>query len=201
MKKHIFILGVLLLLLGSCLPCGLTVRGGLNGSTLNSSESSDELSTLFTPYVGVGTECEVADLVGVRLELNYSQQGANYENSPGSDDVLYDGKFQLDYLNIPVMAKVNLSDNFFVEAGPQVGLLLSAKDKYDSPIEGEDDAKDLFKSTDFGANIGLGYQFDSGLNIGARYNLGLANISDVEDGPADLEIKNRVFSLGVGFKF
>ena len=197
MKKHILFLGALLLLLGSCLPCNLTLRGGFNGATLNSSEDSDDLSTLFSPYVGVGTQCEVADLVGVELGAIYSRQGAKYENSLGSDDVLYDGEFQLDYLNIPVMAKVNLSDNFFVEAGPQVGLLLSAKDKYDSPIEGEDDAKDFFKSTDFGANIGLGYQFDSGLNIGARYNLGLSDISDV----GGAEIKNRVFSIGVGFAF
>ena len=201
MKKIILLSAVAFLLLGSCAPCGLLVRGGANYASLKSSEDSDSLDPFVTPYIGVGTECEVADLVAVKGELVYSQQGAKYEDSEGGDELLYDGKFKLDYLNIPVMAKVNVSDNFFVEAGPQIGFLLSAKDKYDSPVSGEDDVKDFFKGTDFGANIGVGYQFDSGLNIGARYNLGLSNISDVEDGPEDLEIKNRVFSLGLGFKF
>ncbi|NNE01606.1 MAG: PorT family protein, partial [Eudoraea sp.] len=53
---------------------------------------------------------------------------------------------------------------------------------------------------DVGANIGLGYQLDSGLNIGARYNFGLTNINDLEDS-GDFSIKNSVISLLVGFRF
>lgn len=195
MKKFI-LLGASLLLLGSCAPCNFLVRGGANFGTIRGDET-DDLSSRTAVFVGVGTECEVADLVAIRPELMYSQQGAEYEDSDG-----FDGRFKLDYLNVPVMAKLNVSDGFFVEAGPQIGFLLSAKDEYDSPTSGEDDIKDLIKSTDFGANIGLGYQFDNGLNIGARYNLGLTNINDVEDSPGfDFKNQNSVLSLGVGYKF
>lgn len=104
------------------------------------------------------------------------------------------GKVQVDYLNLLVLAKFMIADGLSIHAGPQVGFLLSAKAK-----GGEEtmDIKDELKGTDFSGVLGLGYQMDSGLNFGARYNLGFSNIAD--SGEADL--KNNVFQVSVGFMF
>ncbi len=74
---------------------------------------------------------------------------------------------------------------------------MSAKFKEDGE---EVDIKDDLKSTDFGVNLGLGYKMESGLNFGARYNLGLsnANDSDIDDGA---EYKNSVIQVSVGYFF
>ena len=59
--------------------------------------------------------------------------------------------------------------------------------------------KDSFKKIDFGANVGLGYKLENGLNFGVRYNLGLSNINNVS-GSSD-KYKNGVLQASVGYFF
>ena len=61
------------------------------------------------------------------------------------------------------------------------------------------DYKDFVKSVDFGFNVGLGYEFTENRFAGARYNLGLSDINDV-NGSND-KIGNGVFQLSFGYKF
>lgn len=62
----------------------------------------------------------------------------------------------------------------------------------------ENDALDeITKSTDFGLGLGAAYDLPMGLIIEARYNLGLANISDV----SGFDSKNTGFQVGLGYKF
>ena len=90
------------------------------------------------------------------------------------------------------MAKFYVAKSFSLEAGPQIGFLLSAK------AEGED-FKDYVSSTDFGFNLGAGYDFTENLSAGLRYNFGLTNINDFPND--DSTVKNGVFSVSLGYKF
>ncbi len=136
----------------------------------------------------------------------YSAQGAKqsgqiYVNQE-IGNVNADVKYKLDYINVPLMIKFYPTQNFNIEAGPQVGFLVNAKANVKTTalgqkIDTDQDMKDYLKSTDFGLNIGLGYEFSNGLNAGARYNFGLSNISDENGG----DIKNSVFSVGLGYSF
>ena len=94
------------------------------------------------------------------------------------------------------MAKFYVADGFSLELGPQVGFLLSAKEEFDG--ESDEDIKDFIKGTDFGVNFGIGYQMETGLNFGARYNLGLSDIPEDSGGDS---IKNGVFQISVGYTF
>ena len=103
----------------------------------------------------------------------------------------------MNYLNLPLLVQYNAS-GFFAETGPQVGLLLSAKNKteYDGQEE-ETDVKDDMNSTSFAWAIGLGYRMPAGLGIGARYNLGLSNLAkDAED---DYKIKSNVIQISLSY--
>jgi len=62
---------------------------------------------------------------------------------------------------------------------------------------GSDEAKDDYKSTDFGLNILAGYELKNGINLGVNYGLGLSNLINFDAA----KMRNRVFSLSVGFKF
>lgn len=108
------------------------------------------------------------------------------------------------------MAKYYIIERLSIEAGPQIGFLVSAKRDYDytesfngevTYTESEDgaDIKDSFHPIDFGLNFGAGYRLGSGLNFSARYNLGLVNIAKyAPDGYSTL---NNVIQLSVGYSF
>lgn len=100
------------------------------------------------------------------------------------------------------MAKYYVADNFSLEVGPQIGLLLSADAKVEG--EGEGDVKELFKDFDAAINFGIGYKLDNGLNFGVRYNLGLIKIFDTIsflNEEVELKAYNSVIQVSIGYFF
>ncbi len=61
-------------------------------------------------------------------EVLYSGQGAKFSDS------LVTGKLNYGYLNVPVLFKYQHASGLFAETGPQVGFLLSAKEKVGSQV-------------------------------------------------------------------
>jgi len=160
------------------------VKAGLNMADLGG-DDADGLDSKVSFHVGGFAEIKLSDKFAFQPELVYSAQGAKADG----------GTYDLGYLNIPLMAKYFATDKFSIEAGPQVGFLMSAKGNPDS---GDSfDIKDELKSTDFGFNLGAGYDFTENFSAGLRYNLGLSNIIDADGA----DWKNSVFSLSVGYKF
>ncbi|WP_420573464.1 porin family protein [Kordia sp.] len=131
---------------------------------------------------GVVGEIPINEKFSFQPELMYSIQGFS----------INDTSLTLNYFNIPLMGKYYLTKKLSVEAGPQVGFLLSAKN--DGP-----DVTDNFKTLDLGVNVGLGYKLNNGINFGLRYNLGLSNINDVS-GSSD-KFRNSTLQLSVGYFF
>lgn len=177
------------------------VKGGANLSSLVGDIEDGSSKVGF--QVGGFVEFKVSDKFSVQPELLYSAQGGieNGEFEFAGDFYEAEMNYKLAYINLPVMAKYYVADKFSLEAGPQVGFLVSAKGE--ATVEGnsaEDDIKDDFKSVDFGVNFGAGYDFTENLSLGIRYNLGLSNIVDDEFAD-DYKINNSVFSLSVGYKF
>ena len=120
----------------------------------------------------------------IRPGISYSQQGSKYT------DAGLKGHVRLSYINLPIMLRYKSFSGFFAEAGIQPGLLISARDKYE---DNNDDYKDHMNSFDFGAPVGIGYEFKSGFGIGVRVIPGIANIDKLQDGDTD---KNRNFVAG-----
>lgn len=167
------------------------VKGGLNLSTFVGGDVENAKS-LVGFHVGGFAEIKVVDKFFIQPELLYSAQGTKIDGVLGDD---YDVK--LNYLNIPVLAKYYIVDKFSVEAGPQLGVLLSAK------LEG-DDVKKETRSVDFGFNVGAGYNFTDNLSIGLRYTIGLSPISDKDINDEDQYIdsaKNSNLALSLAYKF
>ncbi|KQO33072.1 hypothetical protein ASF10_19380 [Flavobacterium sp. Leaf82] len=167
------------------------VKGGLNLSTVVGGDVEDTKS-LVGFHVGGFAEIKVVEKFFIQPELLYSAQGTKFDGPFGED---FDTK--LNYLNIPVLAKYYIVEKFSVEAGPQLGILLSAK------ADGED-IKDYTRSVDFGFNVGAGYNFTDNLSIGLRYTIGLSPISDKDiDNEDDYydSAKNSNLALSLAYKF
>jgi hypothetical protein len=153
-------------------------------------DDAEEAKSKIGFNVGAFVEIPAGEKFSVKPELVYSLQGAKFEET-GEDDV----KFNLSYINIPVLAKYNIAEGFFAETGPQIGFLVSAKAKQ-GDADGVD-IKDTFKGTDFSWALGLGYELPEGFGFNARYNLGLSKLPEDGDG----KVKNGVFQVGVFYKF
>lgn len=181
-------------------------KAGLNFANLTGDIEDASMKIGFN--LGGFAEIKVSDKFSVQPELLYSTQGAKNETS--EDDFTSESKLNLSYLNIPIMAKYYVSEKFSLEAGPQIGFLLSAKSKYEFTesdgeggsisVSGDEDVKDSFESIDFGLNLGTAYDFTENLFAGLRYNIGLSNVAKTESGD-DTKINNSVISLSLGYRF
>jgi hypothetical protein len=142
----------------------------------------------------------------VQPEVSYSTQGTKIDNfsaNVGGTDYTGDINFNLSYINIPVMFKYYVAENFNLGAGPQVGFLTSAESvtKLNGYSQTDtQDVKESFETVDFGLNVGAGYDFDAHFSADVRYNAGLSNIAKTEQGD-DTKMHNSVLSLSLGYKF
>ncbi len=178
------------------------VKGGVNFATLNGGDfDSPDSRTSF--HVGLMAEFPLAEIFSLQVEALYSGQGAEYtESYPDltSPTGISSSKteLQLDYINVPVLAKVYLFKGFSIEAGPQFSFLIN--DEWDTePTSGGGSSPSPIRQTahtfEFGAAGGLTFQTEMGLFAYGRYNQGISDIAD------DVKANNSVFQLGVGYKF
>ena len=108
----------------------------------------------------------------VQPELVYSAEGAKNHN--------------LDYINVPVLLQYMFDDGFRIQAGPQIGFLVSADNKAD------------YNPIDFALSLGVSYVVPStGFGIDLRYNHGLNDISKSND----VKSTNRGMQLGLFYIF
>lgn len=176
------------------------MKGGLNVANQNfDGDGAPPTSSLIGFHIAGFVDIKISDKFSIQPELLYSTQGTKLNWL--SDGVTINS-FKLAYINIPVMAKYYATEKFCLEVGPQIGFLTSAKVNGTSDGTTVDvDAKRFYNSTDFGINIGAGYDLTKKISAGIRYNLGLSNIGSNEFVSDGDKITNSVFSLSLGYKF
>lgn len=160
------------------------VKAGLNLAFITG-DNTEDLTPNTDFHFGIMAEWKVSNKFALQPEIIYSRQGSDL-------NIESEGRISLNYLNVPIIGKYYVTKRLSLEAGPQIGFLLSTKG-------GTLNYKDLLKTTDFGVNFGVGYKLDNGLNFSARYNLGLTNINNV-DGFSEKN-RNGVVQLSVGYFF
>ncbi|SDS27613.1 Outer membrane protein beta-barrel domain-containing protein [Formosa sp. Hel1_31_208] len=170
-------------------------KAGVNFSDITG-DDADSFKGRTSFHVGGAVEIPISESFSIQPEILYSSQGSDWEEM--FEGMTFSGTVKADFLNVPIMAKYYVVEGLSIEAGPQVGILLSAKEE----TEGEEvDIKDDLKGIDFGVNFGLGYQLDNGINFAARYNLGLSDLNDNPDFLGESSYKNSVIQLSVGYFF
>lgn len=156
------------------------LKGGVNFATIGGDNiEGNKVLTGF--YAGGFAEIKIVDIFAVQPEVQFSAQGSSFD---AGDDL------KLNYLQVPVMAKLYFFNILYVEAGPQVGFLMSAK-------SGSEDIKDTLNTTEVAAGLGLGVNVLDKLRVGARMTFGLTDVNKEGDG----SVRNVVFQLGGAYVF
>ena len=159
------------------------IKAGVNFASIADATGLDN-RTGFVAGIFVGGK--LGDKLGVQADLLYSQLGAEFTA----------GKFDLDYVNVPIVLKYFITDAFHFHAGPQFGVLVNDNV---TAIGGviDDIATNNF---DLSGVVGVGVDLPMGIRLDGRYNFGL---SDVLDNPENKESngKNSVITLSVGYSF
>lgn len=167
------------------------VKGGVNFATVTGNDvDSPDSRTSF--HVGVVAEFPLADIFSIQAEALYSGQGFDFDfEGPDGDKV----ELQLDYINVPVLAKVYVTKGLSIEAGPQFSFLVNEEVDLNPNSDDGDFDMDEAETFEFGVAAGLTFQTEMGLFATGRYNVGLTEIYK------DVDAKNSVFQLGIGYKF
>ncbi|PKV51224.1 outer membrane protein with beta-barrel domain [Aquimarina sp. MAR_2010_214] len=172
-------------------------KAGLNIANI-AGDAVNGISSRTGFHLGAVVEIPISEKFAFQPEVLYSAQGYTMDETVFG--IRIEGTTKLDYINIPLIAKYYVVKGLSIQAGPQVGFLVSAKGEVKTAgIEREEDIDDFYKSVDLGLGFGAGYQLDMGLFFDARYNLGLSDINDV-DGDDDKN-QNAVIQFSVGYKF
>lgn len=190
-------------------------KAGVNLANLVG-DFTDDSKMLMGFHVGGVAEFAITEDFFVAPELLFSMQGNKFEYEESETfmgmtaSIKEEGKLKLSYIAIPVMAKYQVFDGLTLEAGPQIGILMGAKQEYDSTVSlngevvesesGSEDVKEFMSTMDLGLGLGLGYRMTNGLFFQARYNIGLSNINDF-DGADDVKQQNSVIQISVGYFF
>jgi opacity protein-like surface antigen len=127
--------------------------------------------------LGSGTESESGFFVGMFAEFGVS------ESLTFKPEVLYVSVEDLGQIQIPLHLRYNIAEGFGLMAGPNVAFLMDVPDGY--------------KSLNYGIDLGASYNITEALLVDARYNIGLANISDVDG----VDSKLSGFYVGLGYRF
>lgn len=152
------------------------VRAGANISDISGNGWNTDAKTGL--YVGVYKEIPlVKSLLFIQPEVQYSQEGFELDNAKDT---------KIDYLTVPILAKIYVVKLLSFETGPQFGFVVSDNVDYT-------DVNSFVPSWAFGTSLNL----PLGLSINARY---ISGLDDTFDNPS-LSGKNQVFQIGAAFQF
>lgn len=183
------------------------VKGGMNVSSLSDDATLSDQESKIGFNAGVFMNAPLAENFSIQPEVLYNDLGSKVTRSTEILGNTYSADYSrnLGYISVPVMFQYNATPAFYLEAGPQFGFLVSAKDKFKNSTNGSTDNativaldKDNFHTFDFGIGLGAGYYFTPNLGLTARYTAGLSDI--IKDNPGD-SVKNNVFQVGLAYKF
>lgn len=174
------------------------IKGGLNVSNLYVDDVDDE-NARFGFNVGLYAQLFSSDVFAIQPELLYSTKGTRttYDNVLMGEG---DAKFNLNYLEVPVLAVIKLGGAAELHFGPYWSYLLSVN----TDIDGDTDTfneldRDNFRSWDFGIAGGVGLNFGA-TQIGIRYSKGLRKLENSNEAEALVgDAKNSCAQLYIAF--
>ncbi|WP_167016495.1 porin family protein [Chitinophaga sp. Cy-1792] len=195
MKKLILsgLLAIGTLLTAQAQNINFGIKGGLNVAKMTNYDNKAIANFNAGGFVNVGLTKDWA----IQPELIYSGQGADV-NWNVAGITFMKGTLNTSYINIPVMVQYSIVPSFFVEAGPQIGFLLSAKIKNGST---KSDIKDRMTTADFGLGLGCGFKITDNFGVNARYVFGLSNVYNNNSILVNAESKNSVAQFGLFYQF
>lgn len=158
----------------------LGVKAGLNfHKHVNGNNIKTNFMTGF--HAGLLGHIHINDIWALQPEVTYSAQGYNANTN----------KVRTGYVNIPILLQYMFANGFRIQAGPQIGILTTAKQEAANVTS---DIKNNLKTVDAAISIGISYVHPpSSFGVDLRYNHGISSIN-VSDA---IKVYNRGIQLGL----
>ena len=177
-------------------------------------------------HAGFASEFKLAPKSSIVAEALVSTQGGKTSYNPSTFETVKQ-TINLTNLNVPVLFRYQVIEKLSVEAGPQIGFVVSAKNKLEYTNSTDPSLNETIKldglnngtfvsggttysyqkairSVDFSVNVGLTYAVAKDFYLQARYNRGLTAVdlnSTVGSNTNSLNLNNSVFQVSVGYNF
>ncbi|MBC7399272.1 MAG: PorT family protein [Mucilaginibacter sp.] len=183
-------------------PLEFGISAGINASYVTSSaQNSVSPGLIWAPNFAVSAEHAISEEWGIKAKIIYDKKGWGDGFYVSGGKTVTGVYYALDYITIPIAATVHFGqeNNWYANAGPYVGFLLSANENYANT-----DLKSSFNSLDVGAAGGLGIQFPLANKFKIFFEfegqLGfsniLVNLTSYSDGAQNFR---SAFNLGLKF--
>jgi hypothetical protein len=207
MKKGLAIVLVMAVtvLLSSAAFGQLTAYGPKLGLNLAKLSGDDVEKSKIKTGVAIGgfATFGFGEIFALQPELYYSMKGDKEDGFVG--EIPATRTIKLSYLEVPVLAKVNLPTQSKVKpalfAGPSLGIKLGSKVKIEAGGQSQEATLEDIKSIDLGLVVGIGIDFkmtNGTICLDGRYTMGL---SSIDDSPDNLSYKNNVIGFLAGYSF
>lgn len=187
------------------------VKAGMNVSSLSKDADLSDQKSKIGFNAGVFMNLPLGSDFSIQPELLYTQYGSKSTytlptiTSGGLVNQNYSSSVNLDYIALPVMLQYNVLPAFYLEAGPEFGLSITAKNKVRNETTNQTVAesgnyKDDIKGLNVGVGIGAGYYVTNNIGITARYVAGVTDVAENRPAGSDA-IRNNTFQVGLAYKF
>ncbi|MBS1916698.1 MAG: PorT family protein [Bacteroidetes bacterium] len=176
------------------------LKGGLNIATIiKTNDNSFSSKALFGFNGGAVLQLPLTKYIAIQPEVLFSQKGYHATGSSILGD--YDYRRYLNFLDIPLLLRINASKDIGIVVGPQYSYLLSTHTKFksgDATYEQDvNNDNDNITKNIFGGVVGLDINLDRNVYIYGRYSIDFK--SNNGDGTSTTpEYKNQVFQFGLG---
>lgn len=176
------------------------VKGGVNFANLviDGDAADLNLETRIGLVVGGFVTWPVTPRFDIQPEALVSWKGASFDEFGVEADI------EITYLEIPVLFRygspVSSGTSLKLFAGPSLAFKLNAEATGEFLGVSEDqDIDDEVEGFDFGLVIGAGIEAGR-ITLDGRYTWGLSSVNTMPE-EDEAQVKNRVFSILVGFRF
>lgn len=170
------------------------VKGGVNFASVSGDDfDSPDSRTSF--HVGLLAEFPMTEMFSLQAEALYSGQG--FESDFDGELLGGEGKveYQIDYINVPILAKVYVLEGLSLEVGPQFSFKVNEEIDANANADDGDWNRNEVEDFDFGVAAGVSFETPMGLFATGRYTQGFNDVVE------DFDAKNTVFQIGIGYKF
>ena len=185
MKKGLLI-AAFLISAATAAHAQIGIRAGLGSSNFSNGDIQRAFTSLIRPHLGLYYRMEAIEKLTVEPGLFYSGKGMSTVNDNNKEF-----EESLSYLDIPVLARYAVNEDFNVFLGPQVGFLL-ARNYTEESLKITDTAP--VGGYEIGGVFGVGYQLTDELHLQASYDFGVKPFKYFQ-----ADVNNTVLKLSVGY--
>jgi len=170
------------------------------GMTISTITNAGDNNPRIGMMAGVEIEYDSGTPLGMEFGVHYSMQGDKGYTYYNDGYYIHKATVveKLDYINIPILGVLHVTDGLSLKIGVQAGFNVLARIKASAAGQSaEVGLKKLGVNTetfDFAVPVGLSYTFKNGLVFEGRYNIGVSEIINKTD------MRNGVFQFSIGYK-